>query len=157
MSFWIWEASMSFLLSPQHSLQSAKACLPHGRNVTSDRENACSSRKKTTFYGCETWSHSLTKESRLQLFENSVFGTILGPKRDELTEGWWKIHTKELHSLKALPSLNITGIIEQKKIILTGYVARMVDTRNAYTISVGKSHWERNRFGEIDVDGRTLK
>ena len=34
-------------------------------------------------YGCETWSLTLKKESRLKVFENMILRRILGPKRDE--------------------------------------------------------------------------
>ena len=36
-------------------------------------------------YGCETWSPTLRKESRLTVFENWVQRKIFGTKRDEIT------------------------------------------------------------------------
>ena len=35
-------------------------------------------------YGCETWSPTLRKKSRLRVFENRVLRRIFGPKRDEI-------------------------------------------------------------------------
>jgi hypothetical protein len=50
-------------------------------------------------YGCETWSLTLREENRLKLFENSVLWRIFGPKRDEVTGEWRKVHKKELNGL----------------------------------------------------------
>jgi hypothetical protein len=43
-------------------------------------------------YGCETWSLTLREEHRLREFENRVLSRIFGPKRDEVTGGWRKLH-----------------------------------------------------------------
>jgi hypothetical protein len=43
-------------------------------------------------YGCETWSLILRKEHRLRVFENRVLRRIFGPKWDEITEEWRKLH-----------------------------------------------------------------
>jgi hypothetical protein len=50
-------------------------------------------------YGCETWSLALRKEWRLRVFENKVLRRIFGPKRDEVTGEWGRLHNKELHDL----------------------------------------------------------
>jgi len=47
-------------------------------------------------YGCETWSLKLREESRLRVFENRVLRRIFGPKTDELTEEWRKLHMRSL-------------------------------------------------------------
>jgi hypothetical protein len=47
-------------------------------------------------YGCETWSLTLREEHRLRVFENRVLRRIFGPKRDEVTGGWRKLHNEEL-------------------------------------------------------------
>jgi hypothetical protein len=49
-------------------------------------------------YGCETWSLTLREEQRLKVFENRVLRRIFGPKRDEVTGEWRKLHNGELHS-----------------------------------------------------------
>jgi hypothetical protein len=49
-------------------------------------------------YGCETLSLTLREEHRLQVFENRV-RRIFGPKRDEVTGEWRKLHNEELHIL----------------------------------------------------------
>ena len=43
-------------------------------------------------YGSETWSLTLREESRLKLFENRVLRRIFGPKRDEITGEWRRLH-----------------------------------------------------------------
>ena len=48
-------------------------------------------------YGCETWSLSVRKEHRLRVFENRVLRRIFGPKRDEVTRDWRKLHNEELN------------------------------------------------------------
>jgi hypothetical protein len=75
--------------------------------------------------------------------ENRVLRRIIGPKRDEETGGWRKLHNEELHNLYSSPS--IIGIIKSRRMRWAGHVARMV-TRNAYRISVEKLKANR-QFG----------
>jgi hypothetical protein len=46
-------------------------------------------------YGCETWCLTLREEHRLGVFENRVLRRIFGPKRDEVTGEWRKLHNEE--------------------------------------------------------------
>jgi hypothetical protein len=55
-------------------------------------------------YGCENWSLALREEHRLGVFENRVLRRILGPKRDEVTGEWRKLHDVELHDLFSSPN-----------------------------------------------------
>ena len=48
-------------------------------------------------YGCETWSLTLRKERRLRVFENRVLRRIFGPRRDEVTGEWRKLHNAKLN------------------------------------------------------------
>jgi hypothetical protein len=50
-------------------------------------------------YGCETWSLKLREERWLRVFENRVLRRIFGPKRDEVTREWSKVHNEELNDL----------------------------------------------------------
>jgi len=50
-------------------------------------------------YGCETWSVTLREERRLRVFEIRVLRRIFGPKRDEVTGEWRKLHNEELNDL----------------------------------------------------------
>jgi hypothetical protein len=70
-----------------------------------------------------------------------VLRRIFGPKRDEMTGGWRKLHNEELHSLYSSPS--IIRMIKSRRMGWTGYVARMGNKRNAYRILVGKPEGKR--------------
>ena len=48
-------------------------------------------------YGCETWSLTLREERRLRVFEIRVLRSVFGPKRDEVTGEWRKLHKEELN------------------------------------------------------------
>jgi hypothetical protein len=50
-------------------------------------------------------SLTLREEHRLRVFENRLLRRIFGPKRDEVTGGWRKLHNEELHNLYASPSI----------------------------------------------------
>jgi hypothetical protein len=65
-----------------------------------------------------------------------VLRRIFGPKRDEVTGGWRKLHNDELRSL--YPSPHITRIIKSRRMRCSEHVACMGAVRNAYTVLVGK-------------------
>jgi hypothetical protein len=77
----------------------------------------------------------------LKVFENRVLKTIFGPKRDEVTGDWRKLHNEELHNLYS--SLNIIRMIKSRRRRWAGYVARMGETRNAFRKMVGKPEGKR--------------
>jgi hypothetical protein len=52
-------------------------------------------------YGCETKSLTFREECRLRVFENRVLRRIFGPKRDDVTGEWRRLHNKELYALNA--------------------------------------------------------
>jgi hypothetical protein len=56
-------------------------------------------------YGCETWSLTLKEEHRLRVFENRVLRRIFGPKRDDVTGEWRKLHNEERHNLYSSPDI----------------------------------------------------
>jgi hypothetical protein len=66
--------------------------------------------------------------------ENRVLRGIFGPKRDEMTRGWRKLHNEELHNLYFSPS--IIRMIKSRRMRWAGYVARMGEKPNAYRILV---------------------
>jgi hypothetical protein len=66
---------------------------------------------------------------------------IFGPKRDEVTRSWRKLHNEELHSLYSSPS--IIRMIKSKRMRWAGHAARMGEKRNAYRILVGKPEGRR--------------
>jgi hypothetical protein len=57
------------------------------------------------------------------MFENRVFRRIFGPKRDEVTEGWRKLHNEELHNLYSSPG--IIRMIKSRRMKWAGHVARI--------------------------------
>jgi hypothetical protein len=83
-------------------------------------------------YGCETWSLTLREEHRLRVLENRVLENrvlrrIFGPKRDEKTGGWRKLHNEELHNLYSSPSM--IRMIKSRRTRWAGHVARMREKR----------------------------
>jgi hypothetical protein len=70
------------------------------------------------------------------MFENRVLRMIFGPKRDEVTGEWRKLHNEELHDLHSSPS--IIRIMKSWRMRRAGHVARMTEKRNAYRLFVGK-------------------
>jgi hypothetical protein len=72
-------------------------------------------------YRCQTWSLILRKEHRLRVSENRVLRRIFGPKRDEVTGGWRKLHIEELRNLYSSPS--IIRMIKSRRMRWAGHVA----------------------------------
>jgi hypothetical protein len=82
------------------------------------------------------WSLTLREGHRLRVFENRVLRRIFGPKRDEVTGEWRKLHNEELHDWYSSPS--IIRIIKSRGMKWTGHVARIGEKRNAYRLLVRK-------------------
>jgi hypothetical protein len=102
-------------------------------------------------YGCETWSLTLREENRLRVFENRVLRRIFGPKRDEVTGEWRKLHNEELHILYSSP--NIIRQIKSRIMRWAGHVARMAEKRNVFRVLMGKPQG-KNHLEEQGIDGR---
>jgi hypothetical protein len=62
------------------------------------------------------------------VFENRVL-RIFGPRRDEVTGDWRKLHNDELHNLYSSP--NITRMIKSRRMRWAGNVTRKGENRNA--------------------------
>ena len=71
-----------------------------------------------SFYGCESWSLTLREECRLGVFENRVLRRIFGPKRDEVTGEWRKLHNEELNNLYSSPT--IVRVIKSRRMRWAG-------------------------------------
>jgi hypothetical protein len=84
---------------------------------------------------------TLRQEHRLRVFENKVLRRIFGPKRDEVTGGWRKLHNEELHDF--YPSPSIIRIIKSRRMRWAGHVARTGEKRNVYRLLVGKPEAKR--------------
>jgi len=64
-------------------------------------------------YGCGTWSLTLGEKRRLRVFDNRLLRKIFGPKRDEVTGKWRKLHNEELYDLYS--PQNIIRLIKSGK------------------------------------------
>jgi hypothetical protein len=87
-------------------------------------------------YGCETWSLTLKEEHRLRVRLRRIFG----PRRDEVTGEWRKLHNEELRDLYSSPS--IITIIKSRRMRWAGHVARM-GRRGTHRLLVGKPEGKR--------------
>ena len=74
-------------------------------------------------YGCETWSLKLREESKVRVFENMILRRKFGPRRDEVTGEWRRLHNEELNDLYSSP--NIVRVIKPRRMRWAGHVARM--------------------------------
>ena len=104
-------------------------------------------------YGCETWSLTLREKHSLRVFENSVLRRIFGPKRDEVTDEWRKLHNEKLNDL--YPSPNIVRVIKSRRIRWAGHVARMRRGEACTGFWWGNLR-ERDHWEDPGVDGRII-
>ena len=77
---------------------------------------------------------------------------MFGPKRDEVTREWRKLHNEELNDLYSSP--NIVRMIKSRRMRWAGHVARMGD--RAYKVFWWGHLWERDHLGDPGLDGRTV-
>jgi len=77
------------------------------------------------------------QEHRLRVFENRVLRRIFGPKKDEVTGEWKKLHNEELNDLYCSP--NIVRVIKSKRMRWAGHVARMGERRGVYRVLMGET------------------
>jgi hypothetical protein len=75
------------------------------------------------------------------VFENKVLRRIFGPKGDEVTGEWRKLHSEELHNLYSSP--NIIRQIKSRRMRWAGHVARIGEDRNMYRVLMGKPEGKR--------------
>jgi hypothetical protein len=92
-------------------------------------------------YGCETWSLKLREERRLRVFENRVLRRVFGPKMDEVTGEWRKLHKEELRDIYSLP--NIVRVVKSRRMRWAGHGARMGEGRGVHRVLGGKPEGKR--------------
>ena len=88
-------------------LRSGNACYYSVQNLLSSRLLSKNLKIKmyrtinlpVVLYGCETWSLTLWDERKLRVFENMVLRGIFGPRRDEETMEWRRLHNEEINDL----------------------------------------------------------
>jgi hypothetical protein len=104
-------------------------------------------------YGCETWSLTVREERRLRVFENTVLRRIFGPKRDEVTGEWRRLHNEGLNDLYSSP--NIIRVIKSRRMRWAGHVACM-GGREVHTGFWWGNPMEGDHLRDPGVDGRII-
>jgi hypothetical protein len=83
----------------------------------------------------------LREERRLRVFENRVLRRVFGPKRDEVTGEWTKLHNEKLNDLYSLPI--IVRVVKSRRMRWAGHLARMGEERGVNRVLVGKPEGKR--------------
>ena len=83
----------------------------------------------------------MREERKLRVFENMVLRRIFGPRRDEVTGEWRRLHNEELNDLYTSP--NIMWVIKSRRMSWAGRVARMGEERRVYRVLVEKPEGKR--------------
>jgi len=99
-------------------------------------------------YVCETSSLKLQEERKLRMSENMVLGRIFGPRSDEVTGEWRRLHNEELNDLYSSP--NIVRVIKSRRMRWVGHVAHMGEERGVYRWG---NRRERDHWEDLGVDG----
>ena len=108
-------------------------------------------------------SGTLREEHRLRVYENSVLRRIFGPKRDDVTGEWRKLHNEKLNDLYCSP--NMVQVIKSRRMRGVGHVACMEEGRGVHKVLVGKPEgkrpygrprhrWEDNIKTDLEEVGR---
>jgi hypothetical protein len=77
----------------------------------------------------------LREERKLRVFQNMVLKRIFGPRMDEVTGEWRRLHNEEINDLYCSP--NIVRVIKLRRMRWTGHVARKGEERGVYRVLVG--------------------
>jgi hypothetical protein len=83
----------------------------------------------------------LREENKPRVFDNRVLREIFGPKRDEVTGEWRKLHNEELNDLYCSP--NIVRVIKLRRMRWAGHVAHMGERSGVYRVLVRKHDVKR--------------
>jgi hypothetical protein len=83
----------------------------------------------------------LREERTLRVFENRMLRRVFGPKRDEVTGEWRKLHKEDLSDLYSLP--NIVRVVKSRRMRWAGHVTRMGEGREVHRVLVGKPEGKR--------------
>jgi hypothetical protein len=151
----------STLEETESRLQSGNACYHSAQNFMSSSLLSKSVKIKiyrtiilpVVLYGCETWSLTVRKGCRLRVFENRVLRRMFGPKKDEVTGEWRRLHNEELCALYFSP--NTMQVIKLRRLRWAGHVARVGESTGACTVLTAKPY-RRNHLKDPDLDGRII-
>jgi hypothetical protein len=83
----------------------------------------------------------------LTVYSNSSLRRIFGPKRDEVTGEWRRLHNEELHDLYLSPTVVL--VIKSRRMRWAAHVARLGKGRGNLR--------ERDHWVDPDVNGRILR
>ena len=83
----------------------------------------------------------MREERALRVYENNVLRRTFGPRRDEVTGEWRRLHNEELNDLYCSP--NIVRVIKSRRMGWAEHVARMGEKRGVYRVLVGKPEGKR--------------
>jgi len=130
-------------------LRSGNACYHSVQNLLSSRLLSKNLKIKiyrnvilpVVLYGCETWSLTLREERKLRVFEDMMLRRIFGPRREEVTGEWRRLHNEELNDLYSSP--NIVRVIKSRRMRWGRHVARMGGEMGVYKVLVGKPEGKR--------------
>jgi len=113
--------------------------------------NHCFFLENRDFYGkMQRILLTLREERKRRAFENMVLRRIFGPRGDEVTGEWRKLHNEELNDLYSSP--NIVGVINSRRIRWAGHVARMGEEKGN-TGSWWGNRSERDHWEDLGIDG----
>jgi len=90
----------------------------------------------------------LREERKLRVFENMMLRRIFGPRRDEVTGEWRRLHYEELNDLNCPP--NMVRVIKSRRMRWVRHVARMGEERGVYRVLAGKPEGRRPRRRWVD-------
>jgi hypothetical protein len=82
-----------------------------------------------------------------------VLGKTFGPKRDEVTGKWRRLHKEELYDQYS--STNIIRVIKSRRMRSAGHVERMGDGRSAHGFLVRRPEGN-DYFEDRGVDGSII-
>ena len=96
-------------------LRSGNACYNSVQNLLSSRLLSKNLKTKirvyrtiilpVVLYGCEAWSLTWREERKLRVFENMVLRRIFGPRKDDVTGEWRRLHNEKLNDLYSSPNI----------------------------------------------------
>ena len=71
------------------------------------------------------------------MFDNRVLRRVFGPRMDEVTGEWRKLHNEELSDLYSLR--NVVRVLKSRRMRWVGHVAHMGEWRGVYRVFIGET------------------